>query len=240
MTGCTFEARQSRSRQSVFSFFSNEEAQRRLKRFLLEENCFKIVSFYLGPHASQAIQRNGKMVHLNEEYKSALSALKKRFFDFTSIPGKKSDLKWGGEVNPCIDVCSGVSLPLPTLVAMKWFLSNDFDREFWERFEQTKKSFERHFCKVKTRYTETHKTKKRLARERVAREVIASTKGQNTQKGRRNVTLTRIQRSLISARLRAEKLEMKERRKKLKLTGKQVKTKRPRVHSPACAFVLKQ
>lgn len=239
MTPNTFQPRHGRSRQSVQSFFSDESMQGRLRKFVVEENSMKMISYFLSPHYAHAIQREGKMVHLNEEYKSALSALKKRFFDFTSEPGKKSDLVWEGQVNPVLNICPGVSMPLPTLVAMKWFISNELDSEFWDRFEHLKHHFDAHFQRVKTMYTETHKNKKRLARERVIKEVISSTKGQNVTKGRRNVLLTRNQRSIVSATLRAEKLEQKEKRKRLKLTGKQVKTKRPRVSNQACAFVLK-
>lgn len=239
MTPNTFEPRHTRSRQSVISFFSDDSMQGRLRRFVVEENSMRMVNYFLSPHYSHAIQREGKMVHLNEEYKAALSALKKRFFDFTSEPGKKSDLVWEGQVNPALNICPGVSMPLPTLVAMKWLISNDLDSEFWARFSHLKQHFDSHFLKVKTMYTETHKKKKRLARERVIKAVIASTKEQPVNKGRRNVLLTRNQRSLVSATLKAEKLELKEKRKRMKLTGKQVKTKRPRVTNQACAFVLK-
>lgn len=229
--------RHARTRESAVEFFSDEENHNKLRRFASEPDSLKMVSFFLGPHYSHQTTRDGQFVHLNDEYKAALSALKKRYFDFTSEAGRKSDLVWEGQVNPPIRICSLVSLPLPALIAMKWFVSKRFDELFWQDFEAIKSQYETHFNKIKTKYTETHKKKKKLARERIARQVIAETKGQN-KKGRR-VTLTRKQRSIISARLLAEKIEQKERRKNLKLTGKKKETKRPRARSQACACVMK-
>lgn len=230
----TFKDKQERSRKSVASFFSDEDNGTRLKRFS-EPGAFQVVGFFLSPHYNHTPKLGAPPVHLNEEYKAAMSNLKKRYFDFNSQPNK-GDLVWDGVKNPAISIVPGMCLTLPVAVAIKWFIESSFDVLFWESYDHVKRKFDEHFSKVKLKYTETHKNKKRAARERIAKEVIASSTGQN--KGRKKVTLTRIQRNIISARLLAERREQKERRKQLKLTGRNNKPKRPRVASQACAFVL--
>ena len=233
----TFKEKQGRSRASVASFFQCDDKAMRLKRFS-EHGVLNVVSFFLSPHYNHVNKLGAAPVHLNEEYKAAMSNLKKRYFDFTSQAGK-GELVWEGQRNPEMTLVEGVSLPLPSLVALKWFIESGFDRLFWQDYEHTKRTFDAHFTKVKLKYTETHKNKKKAARERIAREVVASSIGQH--KGRKKVTLTRIQRNMISARLLAERREHKEKRKQLRLTGrKKNNPKRPRVQSQACAFVLKK
>lgn len=235
MAEYTFRARQERARAALKDFFSDDVNLQRLKRFS-EPGVMHVVGFFLSPHYNHVNNIGSAPVHLNEEYKAAMSNLKKRYFDFTSQPGK-GDLIWEGKRNPAIEIIENLALTLPALVAVKWFIESGFDTLFWNNYDDVKGKYDAHFSKVKLKYTETHKQKKRAARERIAKEVLASTQGQ--QKGRKKVTLTRIQRNIITARLRAERREQKEKKKLLRLTGRtNNKPKRPRVQSQACAFVL--
>lgn len=235
----TYKTRQMYYRDLILNFFSEKENFERLRRLTKTGvDISEKVTFFLSQEYNYVCEIQGRLTRLHEFYRNVMSNYKKRYYNFLSEKNRNSDLIWQGECNPNIKIFD-IEEPLPKLTALKWFISLDLDKRFWENFESVTDKFESHKLTVKTKYTENHKNKKKNARSLIEKEIIANRPADYT-KGRKQVYLTRTERRIISSRLEAEKLSAKKRRKNLKLTGLKLnqKVKNPRKTECSCAIIL--
>lgn len=163
-----FPVQQDTYREKLRFFFSDDAKFARLKRLLEERkrNC-SMVFFFVKEFEKGALvtTEDGTVCCLLDEYKTAMSSFKKRFYDFQSKPGK-GELVYMGERNPLVVVREDEDefcAPLPCLMALYWFIQRDFDLLFWRDYERVSKAYKEFFASVKQRYARAHRERRARA-----------------------------------------------------------------------------
>ena len=182
----THKSHQESYRARVSAFFSDPDNYKRLER-LVYHKCEKVADAILhfvvkysaySIYATQRADERGtdKWRHYcpRDSYRDALRKYKQRFYNFASRPGH-GDIIWDGVRNPRYLVAPSrgtISLPLPKAVAYYWFIDYGFDTHFHEKFKEIYTNYKIFTEQTKSRYTATHKNKKRELRRKAEEEVI--------------------------------------------------------------------
>lgn len=172
----TFLERQLVNRENVKDFFKEDGNYERLERLMNEgeEVCAVIMYFSTEYSRNRVFQTSTGLFCPSDCYRYELRSNLKRFYDFENRAGQ-GDLWFKGNLNPRIpanEEAGSISLSLPRLVALRWFIKNEFDLIFWERYEDIKRCHKAFTLYKKQKYTETHKNKKKLLRQRIEHSVI--------------------------------------------------------------------
>ena len=218
-TETNFAVQQVGYREQAERFFSDPGRYERLRRIVVngDKMCSAVFFFVKEYEKGSLVQTKHKGIYcICDEYKNAITNHKKRYYNFESKEGK-GELRWQGMTNPRVLVnakMGSISLPLPRLVALQWFIQYDFDLLFWDNKEVISRAFVEFTSSVKRRYTEAHKNKKREARARMEKEVIQKRNPDepNTRKGKKSVYLTRTERQMVARLLDGERLKHKKQR----------------------------
>lgn len=214
-------------RKDVFDFFYEKNNLERLRKFTLNNEhgkIFAIVFFFVKRFEKNRIVHTGAgLFCITDEYSHALAANTKRFYDFESKEGK-GDLYWEGKRNPLIQIGVDVFLPLPVLVAMKWFLNMRFDAIFWSRYDDVMSQYVEFTTTVKEKYMNTHRQKLIKMREEAKQVVIKKRESAPLKRGSKNVHMTRTERREV-AKLLADARKNKSKPKKKQNTGRKPKVK---------------
>lgn len=216
-------------RKDVFDFFYEKDNLERLRKFTLNNEhgkIFAVVFFFVKRFEKNRIVHTGSGLYcITDEYSNALAANTKRFYDFESREGK-GDIYWEGQRNPLIQIGVDVFLPLPVLVAMKWFLNMSFDSIFWSRYDDIMDAYVDFTTTVKEKYMNTHRQKLIKMREEAKQTVIKKreTNPLPLKRGSKNVHMTRTERREV-AKLLADARKKKSKPKKKPTTGRKPKVK---------------
>lgn len=226
----TYTAQQQEYRYTAWQFFANDENYARLKRIHEGGDALASLIFYYVKEykSSRLVQTKDGFMRMCDEYASAISSFKKRYYDFEGKIGvstTKDNLFWGGELNPGVRArpdSDEVVLALPRLKAFLWFIDHDFDLLLWKEYDDVFVEYSHVSSLTKQRYTRTHQQKKRTERRRVEQLVIGKRKDaeQGKGKGRKRAYLTREERQMVKTIMEEKRKERREKR------AKQVKHKR--------------
>lgn len=197
---------QTELRALVKDFAASPEKAERISRFKGDEELFSIVLHFLSPYYNQVVPWKGRNVRINEMFRATMNRLKKRLFDFSSKPGKRSELIWEGKVNPELEIVPGFSMCLPRAVALRWFIMHDLDKIFWQDEGKIKSLFSEHKSKKKDFYSTNHKKKKKERRELMIKQVISMRKPEKKSKKKSKTVLNRAERKFIFAGLQEQRI----------------------------------
>lgn len=208
-------------RETLRHFFSDEDNFLRLIRITLgpPKICSVIFYFVKEYKSHRFIQFNGEVLRLSDEYSNAITSHKKRYYNFESRIGH-GELLWEGEKNPIVPIRGIDKFPLPTLVALKWFIQFNFDRLFWKEFDEVQQSFTEFTTTIKRKYTETHKQKKRSHREEIVKRVISGRSAHTHAPPGKPSQLTPNERNLVRSILKEETTKQKKIKKIIRASGK--------------------
>ena len=211
---------QTEFRALLKDFTASPENTERISRFKGDEEVFALVLHFLSPYYNQVVPWKGRNVRINEMFRATMNRLKKRLFDFSSKPGKRSELVWEGQTNPEIEIVPGFSMCLPRAVALRWFIMHDLDKIFWQKEAEIKSLYDEHKARKKEFYSTNHKKKKKERRDLMIKKVISMRKPEKTSKKKNKTLLNRAERKLIFAGLQEERnLERKLRKERRKSFG---------------------
>lgn len=238
--------RQLANRASVKAFFADPKNYKRLETIMDKgESICSIVMFFVSEYSKNKVFRTATGISCpNDSYRYALRSNLKRFYDFENRAGH-GELWFEGILNPRIlanEALGSLALSLPRLVALAWFIKSDFDAVFWERFEDITNCYNAFTMRKKRMYTETHKLKKKLMRQRIEQSVIQSrdvTKSADETKvtkkkveavvqpptKRKETRLSRVDRRRVVALIAAEKLRLRESLRLVRTKNKKRQTK---------------
>ena len=245
----TFEERQRANRLSVKEFFLDPVHYHALERIILhDEDICSVVMYFVTEYSKNRVFQTPDGVFCpNDSYRYALRSNLKRFYDFENRPGQ-GDLWFDGILNPRVVVngaLGSLALSLPRLVALQWLIKNKFDVLFWQRFADIEMCHNAFLMNKKSKYTETHKKKKKMLRQRIEagvlkvrdeRKAVNELKKQprkrKTRKAedatrRKETRLSRVDRRLVVELITTEKQRMREinRVERAKMKKRETKSK---------------
>ena len=246
----TFEERQQTKRLAIKEIYSEPAHYHALERIILqsEDICSVIMYFVTEYSKNRVFQTPDGVFCLNDSYRYALRSNLKRFYDFENRAGQ-GDWWFDGILNPRVvvnEVMGSLALSLPRLVALQWLIKNKFDTLFWQRFGDIQVCYNAFLMNKKSKYTETHKKKKKLLRQKIEASVLKvrderkatnelkkkqsrKRKTRNTEDTvrRKETRLSRIDRRLVVEMITTEKQRMREisRAERAKAKKREVKTK---------------
>lgn len=208
----------------VRKFFVAPDAFTRLKKFadMEHEDIFSAVVYFVKTYQKGKIVRGdgGGLYCIPDEYRNQITSHKKRYYDFKSKVGKGEPVH-KNKANPVVVLQNGsdtVALALPCLVAMWWFISFNFDRVFWDVFEDVMEKYKAYALNNKRTYSNTHKRGRNQIRNEVIERVIQQRSEQpgtslvNKRKKGNGKTpyLTQEERRLVSTLVNNERVARKE------------------------------
>ena len=245
----TFEERQRAHRVAAKEFFGEAGHYYALERIILKsEDICSIVMYFVTEYSKNRVFQTADGVFCpNDSYRYALRSNLKRFYDFENRPGQ-GDLWYDGILNPRVvvnETLGSLALPLPRLVALQWLIKNKFDILFWQRFADIEVCHTAFLVNKKSKYTETHKKKKKLLRQKIeasvlkvrderkaANELKKQPRKRKTRKAedvvrRKETRLSRVDRRLVVEMIMTEKQRMRElnRIERAKMKKRETKSK---------------
>jgi len=167
-------------KNGVIKFFNYKDHFSRLEKIVHDASgpqVFPMILYFVTkyPNHRLCLTPSGDIYYLHTAYCDALRSHQKRMYDFESKTGR-GDLMIDGRRNPNILVNehqgSTLALPLPKLVALKWFIENGFDYHFWKHYDDVSSHFFAHIQEKKKMYSDAHKNKKKRLREEMEQRVL--------------------------------------------------------------------
>lgn len=245
----TYKLRQDTYREVLNLFFSNLDNYQRLQRIIYKgDETYAIIMYFITEYSKHRLFMSTQgAVCPKTAYTNALKSHQKRFYNFDSRKGR-GDLWYNGIINPLVlaSVKNGsLSLPLPRLVALRWFIQEDFDEIFWQHEHDIIIQYNEYTKAKKKKYTEAHKQKKKILRQQIEDNVIDEKKEKLKElelkyieynqklsngkrkrrksafkKPRRDTRLTRLERLEVGRRIQIEKKRLRNETKLKRLQSK--------------------
>ncbi len=209
----TYKKDQVAYRKILADFFSDKDNLERLNRIARADAKICNTIFYFIKHynSGRLIKNKFGLMHTHSEYRNAIAKNHKRFYNFESKEGK-GDLVWEGKVNPHVFISDEAKcFTLPCLVAIKWFIENEYDNQFWMEYQLIVNNCISYNQGVKLGYTRTHREKKRKLRAECEELVLSERPEKSKSK-----PISRLERKRVIDIMDLKQKETIEKKKKVK------------------------
>lgn len=216
----------------VRKFFASPDAFSRLKQVVSkeEDDIFSAIVYFVKTYQKGKLVRGdgGGLYCIPDEYRNQITSHKKRYYDFKSKIGKGEPVH-KNKANPGVIIENGeesVILALPCLVAMWWFISFNFDRVFWDVYEDVIEKYKAYALNNKRTYSNTHKRGRTKLRNEVIQKVIEQRENdpdkalisKRKKGGGKTPYLTQEERRLVSTLVSDERANRKQTQRQQKKT----------------------